>query len=130
MSYFGGAGRPPSTTPRPPGRPDAKSIFPVGSRVLVIADSMENEVHLSDEPGHQRIGTVLVGTEVEITAWRPRGGWATRYRIRLDHAEEGWVDAVNLRGRPMPPPVRRDPIPAVDEKPSIARSKRARPSRS
>jgi hypothetical protein len=113
MTFFGGGGRATKTTPRPGNRPDGKSILSVGSRVLVTQDSSgDGNVPLSDEPGHTRVGSVRVGTEAEVTAWRPRGGWGTRYRISIEDGSEGWVDAVNLKARPEPAPPIRAPAPA------------------
>jgi hypothetical protein len=112
MTFFGGGGKNAKMTPRPTGRPDSKSILPIGGRVLVTQESPgDGSVPLSDEPGHTRVGSVSVGTEAEVTAWRPRGGWGTRYRIRVDEGCEGWVDAANLRARPEPEPPRRAPAP-------------------
>jgi hypothetical protein len=112
MTFFGGGGKGAKTMPRPTGRPDGKSILPVGGRVLVTRDGPgDGNVPLSDEPGHSRIGSVRVGTEAEVTAWRPRGGWGTRYRIRIDDGSEGWVDAANLQARPEPERPRRAPAP-------------------
>lgn len=113
MSFFGGGGKSAPVMPRAPGRPDGKSILPVGSKVLVTQDvSGDGRIALSDEPGHMQVGSVGVGAEVEVTAWRPRGGWGTRYRVRLVDGSEGWVDAASLRARPEPPVVRRAPAPA------------------
>jgi hypothetical protein len=128
MTFFGGGGKSASTVPRPPGRPDGKSILPVGSRVLVTQDaSGDGSVPLSDEPGHTRVGSVGAGSEVEVTAWRPRGGWGTRYRIRLVDGSEGWVDAASLRARPEPVPPRRAPAPVAV--PAASAAPAARPKR-
>ncbi len=129
MMIFGGGGKGAATGPRPPGRPDAKSILPIGSLVLVVQDAPgDGRVLMSDEPGHVELGSVAVGAEVEVTAWRPRGGWATRYRVRLTDGSEGWVDAASLRARPAPPPRRApapEPMPASSIVP-VARPKRGK----
>jgi hypothetical protein len=122
MTLFGG-GRGTTVAPRPLGRPDVKSILPVGGRVLVVQGHSDDPgVPLSDEPGHVLLGTVRVGAEVEVTAWRPRGGWGTRYRIRIPDGSEGWVDAANLQARPEPVAPLRAAAPPI----SAPRPKRAR----
>jgi hypothetical protein len=114
MTFFPGAGKGPTPPPRSSGRPDAKSILPVGSRVLVVdVTSRARTVPLSDEPGHMRLGTVSIGAEVEVTAWRPRGGWGTRYRVRLEDGSEGWVEAGSLRPCVEPTPPQRVPTPSA-----------------
>lgn len=126
MTFFGG-GRSGTAQQRPAGRPHGKSILAVGSRALVTQDAFgDGNVALSDELGHTRIGSVMVGAEVELTAWRPRGGWETRYRIRLVDGSEGWVDAANLRARPepTPPPRAAEPSPASEPSPA-PRAKRS-----
>jgi hypothetical protein len=129
MTFFGGKGAPPP--PRAPGRPDVKSILPIGSRVLVTEGAAGGgSVPLSDEPGHTCIGSVRVGAEVELMAWRPRGGWGTRYRIRVDDGSEGWVDAANLRARPEPEPPRRAPAPPPAASPAPRAKRGRKPTRS
>jgi hypothetical protein len=128
MTFFGGGGKGAKTMPRPTGRPDGKSILPVGGRVLVTQEAPgDGSVALSDEPGHTRVGVVRVGTEAEVTAWRPRGGWGTRYRIRIDDGSEGWVDAANLKARPEPEPPPRAPAAPPPPPPAVTRARKAAP---
>ena len=55
-------------------------------------------VVLTDEAGRSVSRRLADGVEVEILAWRPRGGAATRYRIQPTSGDaDGWVAADELR---------------------------------
>jgi len=81
----------------------------VGWDVVVRSQpGMVDGVILTDEDGARRLATVEPGTEVEITAWRPRRAAPALYRVRTkDRSTEGWVSAASLERPPSPPPPQR-----------------------
>lgn len=96
-------------SPRPPDqvRPSRGGVvLSVGRRVFVNCPGNPGRtVALTDDTG-QSTTQLADGVEVEIVAWRPRGGTATRYRVHAprQHAE-GWLAADQLRpsAKPAPP---------------------------
>lgn len=95
-------------------------VLAVGGRVLVVGDM----VMVTDENRIATGATLARDAEVEIIAWRPRGPNGACYRIRCAReGVEGWVDAPNLRARPLPPAA---PRPRVDALPPAAKTPRAR----
>lgn len=110
------------------GRPQSsseQSVFGVGSRVLVTShNGGVDGVTLTDEGGTRAIGSVSLGIEVEIVAWRPRRSAETRYRVvATKEGIDGWLSATNLRMRPAPPPVKR-----IEVSESVPRSSPTRPT--
>jgi hypothetical protein len=104
-------------TPRGP-------VLAVGARAVVTcAAGKAAHVALRDH-GERELATVADGEEVEILAWQPHGAGGTRYRV-LGRNGEGWLGAVHLRARVLPPPASRGsarPVPAKSP-PPVPRSK-------
>ena len=74
-------------------------MLSVGRRVFVnCPNDPRGGVALTDDDGRSLSRRLADGVEVEIVAWRPRGGAGTRYRVRstADHAD-GWLGANDLR---------------------------------
>jgi len=90
-------------------------VLPVGRRVFVNApDSPGRALILTDEVGRTGTQRLADGVEVEILAWKPRGGAGTRYRIHSTSPDaEGWVGAEDLRSA-------RHPVPVAAVKPAPA----------
>jgi hypothetical protein len=56
-----------------------------------------DRVTLTTEDGRTALGTVQVGAEVEITAWRPRRSAPALYRaLNRSEDKEGWTIAARL----------------------------------
>jgi hypothetical protein len=79
-------------------------VLAVGWRVILRRSSDgKDQVPLSDEDGITTLATVKAGSEVEITAWRPRRGNPALYRVRTANgSKEGWVSATGLERKPAP----------------------------
>ena len=111
----------PSRVPRISPQPrQAKAVLSAGRRVFVNCPGVPRGVALTDDEG-KSASWLTDGAEVEILAWRPRGGSGTRYRVQstLDHAE-GWLAAEELRASrdpalpALPEAVPRQETPSVD----------------
>jgi hypothetical protein len=84
-------------------------------------------VTLTDDAGTEAVATVPEGVEVEILAWRPRGG-ETRYRVSCaTGGVEGWLGVGSLE-RTEPPPARRVVPPAPQPPVTKAGARPARPA--
>ena len=56
---------------------------------------------LTAEDGRTALGTVQVGAEVEITAWRSRWSAPALYRVLIrSEGKEGWTSAASLESPP------------------------------
>ena len=78
-----------------PARAGHSPVLSVGRRVFVNG---RDGVVLTDEAGRSVSQRLPDGAEVEIVAWRPRGGAGTRYRVRSMLGDAaGWVGADELR---------------------------------
>ena len=100
----------------------AKAALSAGRRVFVNCPGASHGVALTDDEG-KSVSRLADGAEVEILAWRPRGGSGTRYRVKStrDHAE-GWLAAEELRAArhpalpALPEGVPRREAPSVDRR--------------
>ena len=104
--------RPPSS-PRPSPQPRrARAVLSVGRRLFINCPGVPRSVALTDDAGRS-ISALADGAEVEIVAWRPRGGSGTRYRVRSTRDRcEGWLAAEELRPALTPaPPAASDSVP-------------------
>ena len=98
-------------------------VLGVGRRAIV-RNRLEATAHvpLANEDGVAVLARLEDGSEVEVTAWRPRRSAGALYRVRATAGEtEGWVDAASLDAMPEKRE-RRVPPPA----PSAARTKTTR----
>jgi hypothetical protein len=98
FSSFGGA--PPRVAAKP------SLVLGIGSRARVRSGSANSRrVTLTDDAGTESVATLPDGVEVEILAWRPRGG-ETRYRVASSNGGiEGWLGVGSLeRAEPRPAP--------------------------
>jgi len=101
-------------------------VLPVGRRMFVnAANDPSHGLVLTDDVGRTGTQRLADGAEVEILAWRPRGGSATRYRVHSISADaEGWVGAEDLRPA-------RQPVPVAASKPTpVSTVRRAEPDES
>ena len=108
MAHFSSRNR---VVPRSPSR--SAPVMAVGQRVFIdVAGNRSGSVILADESG-KVLSTVHLadGFEVEVVAWRPRGG-DTRYRIRTPQGVDGWLPASNLRPAVVTPPASEPPVSA------------------
>jgi hypothetical protein len=82
-------------------------VLAVGRRVFVHCPSPSNgRTFLLDDAGNPAATSLPDGTEVEIVAWRPRGGGGLRYRVQSTQDRiEGWLAADSLRASLVVPPV-------------------------
>jgi hypothetical protein len=100
-------------------------VIAVGQRVFInCPDSRSGTVTLVDETGKLLSATHLVdGTEVEVVAWRPRGGGDASYRVRtLADGTDGWLPGENLRKERVPlPPAEPSAPPAPVADPEVRR---------
>ena len=110
----------PSRIPRMNPQPrQGKTALSAGRRVFVNCPGIPRGVALTDDEG-KSVSRLEDGAEVEILAWRPRGGAGTRYRVQStrDHAE-GWLAAEELRAArqpaptPLPDPAPRREVPVT-----------------
>lgn len=127
----------PPRTPMSP-RPSRSTgpVLSVGRRVFVNCSGGSNRrVTLTDDIGQTALGTLTDGIEVEVIAWKPRGG-GTRYRVK-HHKDglEGWLSVDELRVTPRPasatpPPAATPPAAAAAAaaRPTPARAAPARPA--
>jgi hypothetical protein len=94
----------PPRTPISP-RPSRSTgpVLSVGRRVFVnCPGGSSRRVTLTDDIGQAAVGTLTDGIEVEVIAWKPRGG-GTRYRVRHQKdGLEGWLGVDELRVTPRP----------------------------
>jgi hypothetical protein len=99
----------------------------VGLRAIVRRPpDGDDRLTLTAEDGRTVLGTVQVGAEVEITAWRSRGSAPALYRVLIrSEGKEGWTSAANLKS---PPSALPQPTTAV--LPSSAAAKRPAPKTS
>lgn len=124
-------GNPPPlfTRPRPaPRSAEDRVVYAIGSRVLITASSPgQRVVDLMDEKGHPSTLKVAVDAETEVTAWRPQRTGAARYRIRAADGTEGWLEASNVRRKPVPIAIRvAVPVKAPTPPPKPPRKKAVR----
>jgi len=84
------------SVPRSPSR--STPVIAIGQHVFVNCPG-NRSVPLADESGRILSAVHLAdGAEIEVVAWRPRGGNETRYRVRaLSNGADGWIPAENLR---------------------------------
>src|SRR5262249_633263 len=109
-----------------PARLRKDGVIAVGCRAIVRRPPHGGDrFTLATEDGRTALGTVQVGAEVEITAWRPRRS-APLYRVLIrSEDKEGWTSAASLQS---PPPTLPKPTTAV--LPSSAAAKRPAPKTS
>ena len=102
-------------------------VIAVGCRAIVRRPPHGGDgVTLTTEDGRTALGTVQVGAEVEITAWRSRWSAPALYRVLIrSEGKEGWTSPSNLTS---PPPALPQPTTAV--LPSSAAAKRPAPKTS
>ena len=114
-----------------PSRMPKEPILAVGWRVVVRSQpGTVDGVILTDEDGTRRLATVQPGTEVEITAWRPRRAAPALYRVRTkDGSTEGWLSAASLERPPSPPPPQRVQPPKPVASPVAPRAAAKTPGR-
>jgi len=90
----------------PAARPGRVPVLSVGRKVFVNA---RDGVVLTDEAGRSMSRRLADGVEVEIVAWRPRGGGGTRYRVHSTAGDaDGWVLADELRAARHPVEIARE----------------------
>jgi len=85
-----------------PARIRKDGVIAVGCRAIVRRPPHGGDgVTLTTEDGRTALGTVQVGAEVEITAWRSRGAAQALYRVLLRReGKEGWTSATSLESPP------------------------------
>jgi hypothetical protein len=83
-------------------------VLGVGSRAVVTSPGAgSGRVTLTDDSGANALAAVADGVEVEITAWRPRRGGKTLYRVvSTTGGVEGWLGAESLQPRTVPRPAK------------------------
>ena len=130
MSFGSKPIAPPALRPRPSSR--TEDAFAVGSRVVLTPGTMgAGDLELLDEDGMQIGLRLKTGTEVVITAWKPRRAAPARYRVCAADRTEGWIDAANLKRIPPPPPpvLMAQPAPPPPAKPAPRPARPAAPSK-
>ena len=92
---------PPFKRVEPPRFPK-DGVIAVGCRAIVRRPPHGGDrITLTTEDGRTALGTVEVGAEVEITAWRPRGWAPALYRVLIrSEGKEGWTNAASLESPP------------------------------
>ena len=110
-----------------PARIRKDGVIAVGGRAIVRRPpDRDDRLTLTTEDGRTALGTVQVGAEVEITAWRSRGSAPALYRMLIrSEGKEAWTSPSNLTS---PPPALPQPTTAV--LPSSAAAKRPAPKTS
>jgi hypothetical protein len=85
-----------------PARIRKDGVIAVGCRAIVRRPPHEGDgVTLTTEDGRTSLGTVQVGAEVEITAWRSRRSAPALYRVLIrSEGKEGWTTAASLESPP------------------------------
>src|SRR5262249_57961243 len=85
-----------------PARLPKDGVIAVGCRAIVRRPPHGGDrVTLTTEDGRTALGTVQVGAEVEITAWRPRRSAPALYRVlNRSEGKEGWTSAACLESPP------------------------------
>ena len=85
-----------------PARIREDGVIAVGCRATVRRPPNGGDgVTLTTEDGRTALGTVQVGAEVEITAWRSRGSAPALYRVLIrSEGKEGWTSAASLESPP------------------------------
>lgn len=103
-------------------------VIPVGARAIIAPLVRTSGATLTDESGVAASQTLAADVEVEIVAWRPRGGGGNRYRVRsLADGVEGWIDGRMIREQPrevVPPRPTRLPPGPMPHKSLTARPRR------
>ena len=85
-----------------PARIRKDGVIAVGCRAIVRRPPHGGDgVTLTTEDGRTALGTVQVGAEVEITAWRSRWSAPALYRVLIRReGKEGWTSAASLESPP------------------------------
>ena len=85
-----------------PARIRKDGVIAVGCRATVRRPPHGGDgVTLTTEDGRTALGTVQVGAEVEITAWRSRWSAPALYRVPIrSEGKEGWTSAASLESPP------------------------------
>ena len=85
-----------------PARIRKDGVIAVGCRAIVRRPPHGGDgITLTTEDGRTALGTVQVGAEVEITAWRSRGSAPALYRVLIRReGKEGWTSAASLESPP------------------------------